>query len=186
VLYAVFVIFGARHGLGREFNVVYWNHYVEATWWTVMAQAFIFACIATSKASVIWLLLRIARARWQRWILWFCLATITLFSAAMLVLVFVQCQPWGWFWHAILLVVDEACTINLKPPLYAFGGKFCVYQMVFKVLTVTAYSAFLDFVLAALPWAMIFNLNMRKKEKYTVAIGLSMGFMYAPLYHSSS
>ena len=63
---------------------------------------------------------------------------------------------------------------------------FVFTEMIFKVLTMTAYSAFLDFVLAALPWAMIFNLNMRKKEKYTVAIGLSMGFMYAPLVHPSS
>lgn len=38
----------------------------------------------------------------------------------------------------------------------------------------------MDFVLAILPWHVIMGLNMKRKEKLTVAIGLSLGVLYVP------
>ncbi|KAH8177158.1 hypothetical protein LIA77_02240 [Sarocladium implicatum] len=40
-----------------------------------------------------------------------------------------------------------------------------------------SYSAVCDFVLAALPWKMIFNLQMERSERVAVAISLSMGIL---------
>lgn len=36
----------------------------------------------------------------------------------------------------------------------------------------------MDFVLAILPWHIIMGLNMKRKEKLTVAFGLSLGALY--------
>lgn len=41
-----------------------------------------------------------------------------------------------------------------------------------------SYSAFIDFVLAGLPWAIVWKLQMRKKEKKTIAMSLSLGVLY--------
>lgn len=35
----------------------------------------------------------------------------------------------------------------------------------------------MDFVLAILPWHVIMGLNMKRKEKLTVACGLSLGVL---------
>lgn len=40
-----------------------------------------------------------------------------------------------------------------------------------------AYSAATDFILALLPWAMLWNLNMKNKEKFGVAVAMSLGVL---------
>lgn len=40
-----------------------------------------------------------------------------------------------------------------------------------------AWCAAVDFYFAILPWIFIWELNMRFKEKMTIAISLSLGFM---------
>lgn len=46
----------------------------------------------------------------------------------------------------------------------------------------------MDFAFAALPWFVVWDLNMKHKEKITVACGLSLGILYpfpsTPFYHS--
>jgi hypothetical protein len=37
-----------------------------------------------------------------------------------------------------------------------------------------------DFFFAAFPWVFIWNLNMKYKEKVTIAASLSLGIMYVP------
>lgn len=41
----------------------------------------------------------------------------------------------------------------------------------------------MDFVLAILPWHVIMGLNMKRKEKLTVAFGLSLGILYVLSLH---
>jgi hypothetical protein len=41
----------------------------------------------------------------------------------------------------------------------------------------TAYSGAQDFVLALLPWTIVWNLQMRKKEKFGVAVAMSLGIL---------
>lgn len=43
--------------------------------------------------------------------------------------------------------------------------------------SVPAYSAAMDFTLAALPWTFLWNLRMEKKEKFGIAVAMSMGIM---------
>jgi len=40
-----------------------------------------------------------------------------------------------------------------------------------------AYSAAMDFTLALLPWKLLWNLQMVKKEKLGVAVAMGFGFM---------
>jgi hypothetical protein len=45
------------------------------------------------------------------------------------------------------------------------------------MLTFVAYSAATDFILALLPWAMLWNLNMKNREKFGVAFAMSLGVL---------
>lgn len=68
------------------------------------------------------------------------------------------------------------------------GGKFNTNSIseLSEILTrYLAWSAFMDFVLAILPWHVVMGLNMKRKEKLTVAFGLSLGILYAPSFHFS-
>jgi hypothetical protein len=42
----------------------------------------------------------------------------------------------------------------------------------------TAYSGAQDFVLALLPWTIVWNLQMKRKEKLGVAFAMSLGILY--------
>jgi len=48
-----------------------------------------------------------------------------------------------------------------------------------------AWCAAVDFYFALLPWIFIWNLNMKFKEKMSIAISLSLGFMCAVLVFPS-
>ena len=45
-------------------------------------------------------------------------------------------------------------------------------------MCLTVYSAVVDFVLAFLPWPLIWGLRMRRREKIGVAVAMSMGVLY--------
>lgn len=41
----------------------------------------------------------------------------------------------------------------------------------------TVYSAFVDFTLSFLPWPLIWNLQMRRRENIGVVVAMSMGVL---------
>jgi hypothetical protein len=45
------------------------------------------------------------------------------------------------------------------------------------ICTCEAYSGCMDILLALLPWKMIWKLQMRKKEKFGIALAMSMGIL---------
>jgi hypothetical protein len=44
-------------------------------------------------------------------------------------------------------------------------------------MTLTAYSAAMDIILAILPWKIIWKLTMNKKEKIGVLLAMNMGVL---------
>ncbi len=46
------------------------------------------------------------------------------------------------------------------------------------MLTEQGYSGIMDFVLALLPWKVIWKLQMKRKEKVGIALAMSMGVLY--------
>lgn len=51
--------------------------------------------------------------------------------------------------------------------------------MTTTVLTtnLVAYSGCMDFILALLPWMVLWNLEMKKREKAGIALAMSMGIL---------
>ncbi|KAM7196143.1 hypothetical protein V8F20_007178 [Naviculisporaceae sp. PSN 640] len=157
ILYTIFVSVATKYGLGRLFADVgnpdvYWT----AVMYEVFSQVAGLMAIGVGKLAVGTFLLRIVVSPIQRGVIWTFLGFtvfITLFAS---ITVVVQCIPVQKTWNPTL---DGYCWLNFK----------------YVGLTVGTWFVVTDFGFAILPWFVVWNLNMKRKEKLLVAIGLSLG-----------
>jgi hypothetical protein len=71
-----------------------------------------------------------------------------------------------------------SCTpIHKAWDMYAVGTCWDPKVMVHYNIFSGAYSVFMDFALALLPWQFIWGLQMKKKEKIGVGVAMSMGIL---------
>ncbi|KAH7191822.1 uncharacterized protein B0J16DRAFT_50431 [Fusarium flagelliforme] len=157
IIYSSFVSAGTRYGIGRLFaDVGNPDAYFKAVEMEVYAQVSGILLIGVGKCAVGIFLLRIIRNKIQKWAIWtFLVGTvgITLFAS---VVVVVQCDPVESTWDKR---IDGYCWIDFSKVGLTVGSWFVVA----------------DFFFAIFPWFVIWELNMKRKEKITVACGLSLG-----------
>ncbi|EKG09387.1 hypothetical protein MPH_13586 [Macrophomina phaseolina MS6] len=126
---------------------------------TIIGQTFCIIGIATSKACVAFFLLRIVTSFWYKVVLWLCI-----FSAAVICILcalfdFIRCKPIKHVWDPTV-------------PGYCWMGTEAFTKL---SVGVGVTSVICDFVLALLPWAIIWDLQMKRKEKKLIGISLSLG-----------
>ncbi|KAH7123484.1 hypothetical protein B0J13DRAFT_455919 [Dactylonectria estremocensis] len=157
IIYTAFVTVATRYGLGRLFaDVGDADVYFTAVMYEVFSQVAGLMVIGVGKLAVGVFLLRIVRNKIQIAFIWTFLAGtvfITLFSS---IVVVVQCIPVERTWNK---TVPGHCWIDFSKVGLTVGSWFVVA----------------DFCFAILPWFVIWDLNMKRKEKITVACGLSLG-----------
>ncbi|KAJ5813976.1 uncharacterized protein N7503_000726 [Penicillium pulvis] len=117
----------------------------------------IMAC-TLGKTSFAVTLMRIVVKRWMVVLLWFVIITMNLVNILTAFFVFLQCKDPRHLWNP---TIPSKCW-----PADVFTN----YS-----LFVGAYSGAQDFVLALLPWTIVWNLQMKKKEKFGVAFAMSLG-----------
>ncbi|KAH9886350.1 hypothetical protein F4778DRAFT_477734 [Xylariomycetidae sp. FL2044] len=157
ILYTVFIHIGTGYGIGRSFaDVGSPQTYSEAVMWEVFSQVAGLAMIGIGKCSVAMFLLRIVRNKIQVGVIWFCIFGTTVITLFACIGVVVQCIPVQKTWNPTL---DGYCWLDFPKLGLTIGSWFVV----------------MDFAFAALPWFVIWDLNMKRKEKITVACGLSLG-----------
>ncbi|KAJ4299640.1 hypothetical protein N0V90_004886 [Kalmusia sp. IMI 367209] len=155
--YVAAISVGIMYGIGKKYATVEPTNYSKAIMWEAIGQGICIMGIAASKSSVAVFLLRIVVTKWHKALLWFCIVSTTILCIITTTLLFLQCRPAAFLWDP---------TIE---------GGYCWLNFTRVGLTMGAWSAAMDFVLAILPWHVIMGLNMKRKEKLTVAFGLSLG-----------
>ncbi|KAJ0132342.1 FAD-linked oxidoreductase ZEB1 [Fusarium oxysporum f. sp. albedinis] len=157
IIYSAFVTAGTKYGLGRKFaDIGNPDAYFRAVELEIYSQVAGLMVIGLGKCAVGIFLLRIVRNKFQKAFIWAFLAGtvfITLFSS---IVVVVQCDPVQRTWDRR---VPGTCWIDFSKVGLTVGSWFVVA----------------DFCFAILPWFVIWELNMKRKEKITVACGLSLG-----------
>ncbi|RYC93601.1 hypothetical protein BFJ63_vAg3581 [Fusarium oxysporum f. sp. narcissi] len=157
IIYSAFVTAGTKYGLGRKFaDIGNPDAYFRAVELEIYSQVAGLMVIGLGKCAVGIFLLRIVRNKFQKAFIWAFLAGtvfITLFSS---IVVVVQCDPVQRTWDRR---VPGTCWIDFSKVGLTVGSWFVV----------------VDFCFAILPWFVIWELNMKRKEKITVACGLSLG-----------
>ncbi|BDD55704.1 hypothetical protein MAP00_001193 [Monascus purpureus] len=111
---------------------------------------------AVKKLAVGMLLLRIVQNKTQIWFIWLCIAATVPIIVFSTVTVIVQCVPVEKSWNP---TVPGSCWLDFSKVGYTVGSWFVAA----------------DFSFAILPWFVLWKLKMKRKEKITIACGLSLG-----------
>lgn len=174
-------------GLGRHLVVVEENpeNLINVALLCDIGESLAIMACTLGKTSFAVTLLRIVVQRWMIALLWFVIVTMNVVNILAALFVFVQCKdprhlwnpaipskcwPDSVFTHFSLFVGGKVPSLLLNPLCYRTteaNVEVCVI----------AYSGAQDFVLALLPWTIVWNLQMRKKEKVGVAFAMSLGVL---------
>lgn len=118
---------------------------------------FTLTALSLTKTSFAVTLLRLTTEK-TRALIWFIIISLNItlgFSAA---IPWIQCTPIAKTWNTTLEGHCWAAGVGTK--IWIATG---------------AYSAFLDFFLAFLPWTFLWGIMLKKKEKFGILIAMSMG-----------
>ncbi|ROV99459.1 hypothetical protein VMCG_06365 [Cytospora schulzeri] len=157
VLFAVFFLISSIYGFGQHNADLDEYSIMMATKVELMGQFSVSLAMGASKAAVALLLLRIINIFWQRCVLWFWIFSMMFLSILLAVACFAQCTPVESLWNPKVPVL--ACPINLTNVAFVM----------------CSWSAAMDFFLAFFPWYVLWKLNMKRKDKITICVSLSLG-----------
>ncbi|KAF5620097.1 integral membrane protein pth11 [Fusarium sp. NRRL 52700] len=157
-VFAILTSVSAHYGMGRHFDDLEIPQFADAMLWLLCAQSTVAMAIGMGKVAVAVFLLRIVTAPWHRWFLWSCIVSMMVLSTFLAIAIFAQCTPAESIWNPAL-IEQKVCHMNLA--VVAFID--------------CAYAAVLDFALAGFPWIALRGLNMKRKERITICLSLSLG-----------
>ncbi|KAL2832760.1 hypothetical protein BJY01DRAFT_253735 [Aspergillus pseudoustus] len=157
ILYTIFVSIATRYGLGRlAADIGNMEVYFEAVKYEIFSQFAGIMLIGVGKLAVGTFLLRIIRNKVQIAFIHVCLVITVIITLFASITVVVQCSPVERTWNP---TVEGTCWLDFSNIGYTVGSWFVA----------------MDFAFAILPWFVVWDLNMKHKEKITVACGLSLG-----------
>ncbi|KAJ4266148.1 hypothetical protein NW762_004128 [Fusarium torreyae] len=161
VTYGAIMEVAVQKGLGRHIEWVVINSPENAVPIALLGQVsqpFVVMSCALGKTSFSISLMRLAAQRFIHRFLWFIVITMLTLHILISLIIFVRCKDPRTTWNPAIV---SKCW---HPDTYLGVMYF-----------IGAYSAATDFILALLPWAMLWNLNMKNKEKFGVAVAMSLG-----------
>ncbi|KAK1756493.1 hypothetical protein QBC47DRAFT_401396 [Echria macrotheca] len=156
LFYTLFLQVSSHYGFGQPVASLDLNNAVQAVQWEMIGQTFAVIGMATAKVSLGLFLLRIVIRPWQTVALWTASVGILLVSVVVAILFWTQCIPSQSIYDPR---VEGVCHFQIAP-----------FSLLLGVACIVA-----DFFFAAFPWLFIWGLNMRYKEKLTIAVSLSLG-----------
>ncbi|KAM0235149.1 hypothetical protein ACHAPO_005945 [Fusarium lateritium] len=164
LLHTIFVEIAAYHGFGQSMpgpdaSDLAFDHAAYAIKNQMIGQTFAVIGMSVAKFSLGFFLLRIVVEKWQRITIWFAIVILSFFSALCAIMFWLQCRPVTKIFDPIR--VEGVCKISVTPYAVALGV-WCVV---------------VDFFFAIFPWVFIWKLNMKQKEKMTIAGSMSLGFL---------
>ncbi|KAF3389232.1 hypothetical protein F1880_004088 [Penicillium rolfsii] len=123
----------------------------------------ILSCVF-SKTSFAFTLMRIVTKTWMKVLLWFIIVTMNAVMWLCAICYLAQCKPAAALWNAKLLATAKCWPTEVFETIALVAG---------------AYSGCMDVILALLPWVVLWNLEMKKREKAGIALAMSMGIIAA-------
>ncbi|CAG7934982.1 unnamed protein product [Penicillium nalgiovense] len=160
VAYAAVCHVAANLGLGQHLEIVQKtpNNLIQVALLCNIGESLAIMACTLGKTSFAVTLLRIVVQRWMVVVLWFVIVTMNIVNILAALFVFLQCKDPRHLWNP--MIPSECWPSDVFTNFSLFVG---------------AYSGAQDFVLALLPWTIVWKLQMRKKEKLGVAFAMSLG-----------
>ncbi|KAK4149363.1 hypothetical protein C8A00DRAFT_47010 [Chaetomidium leptoderma] len=157
----VLVTMSVQKGLGKHVYSVPPENMSSIGFMGNLTGTFSILAAVWSKTSFALTLLRLMSGR-MRIVLWTIIATINIFMGLNAVFLWTRCSPASKTWNPFV----PGTGTCWEPHVYPAYGMFAA-----------GYSGVMDFVLALLPWKVIWKLQMKRKEKVGVALAMSMGIL---------
>jgi hypothetical protein len=141
----------------------------------------IIGCVL-SKTSFALTLLRIVTKTWMKVLLWFIIITMNAIMWLCAICYLIQCKPTAALWDIKLMATATCWPTIVFETIALTAGGISILTSVLSFLghpndSLLAYSGCMDFILAVLPWAVLWKLQMRRREKFGIAIAMSMGVL---------
>ncbi|KAG4032731.1 hypothetical protein MFRU_006g01950 [Monilinia fructicola] len=146
-------------GFGQHSSNLAVEDFANATRSEMIGQTFCLIGIATSKASVSVFLLRLAVVQWHKWVLYLTMFAVSSIAIVCALFDFIRCDPIAHVWNPY---IPAECWLS--------DEQFTIISII-----VGGTSAAADFVLALLPWIILWNVNMKRKDKVLITSSMSMG-----------
>ncbi|KAF7889316.1 uncharacterized protein EAF01_010809 [Botrytis porri] len=153
--YTVACTAATTQGFGQHSSDLTIEAFANATRSEIIGQTFCIIGIATSKASASVFLLRLAVVEWHKWILYITMFAVTGIAVVCALFDFIRCDPIAHVWNPY---IPAKCWVSTEQ---------------FTAMSLAVGAA--DFILAALPWIILWKLNMKKKEKILITSSMSLG-----------
>jgi hypothetical protein len=156
----IFLSVGVAHGFGRHIYVLSPDEASLMGYIWEWTGTFAILAVMLSKTSFAVTLLRVLDGSSLRLLLWAIIITMNVAMGLNVIFGWVRCLPVQKGWHPDLPGQCWTPGIYMKYSMFAGG-----------------YSGATDFVLAAMPWKLVWTLKMRTREKIGVALALSLGIL---------
>jgi hypothetical protein len=179
---------GTKYGLGLHYQDMYYTKMPTIAWISYGGGFATILSTVWSKTSFAITLLRLSSSPWMKWLIWFIIISVNIvlgFSAAIM---WIQCWPVAKLWTFDMPGSRWPYYVVQNYQTFASGTWLLqtLPRYLGGVLTsTTVYSGTLDIVLTLLPWKIVWNVAINKKEKIGALIAMSMGVLYAAqsLFH---
>lgn len=125
-----------------------------------LGATFTMLAMMWSKTSFAVVLLRLTHGK-LKGMVWFTIASVNILMGIEVILIWVKCTPVASSWDRTIL--GTCWDTKYVNGAGVFAG--CL-------------SGVCDIVLSLLPWTLIWNLRMKKREKLGIGIAMSMGILY--------
>ncbi|BCS27257.1 uncharacterized protein APUU_60305A [Aspergillus puulaauensis] len=161
ILFAICGMTGSFYGIGRKMEeLIHDIPGIEKAlfWWWLGQASYVFTCVI-AKMSIALALLRLTISRVHQAILWTVIGVSVVVGLAFWLTLILQCHPVSFFWHRF---TTSGTCINLN---YLEGVAY--------LYSVTA--VICDFILALLPIALVWTLQMNFRTKAALAAILGLG-----------
>ncbi|EFY86117.1 hypothetical protein MAC_07851 [Metarhizium acridum CQMa 102] len=169
IAYAAVLTVAADKGLGRHLEYVAQSpeDAMDVALLSFVSQPLVIMSCALGKTSFALTLIRVAAQHWVMVLLWFMIISMNILHMLISVCVFARCEDPRHLWNPA--IPSNCWSAKAFDDLSLFIGS----NVSLPILV--AYSAATDFILALLPWVILWNLQMKKREKFGVAVAMSLG-----------
>lgn len=153
------IIYGGTGQHMTELNITQINIGLKSWYISEVMYGPVSAMVRTSVALF---LLRVCVQRWHRWIITANLAVFWLISLIFTAVCTFQCDPPSYFYDQVLGLEGHCVDFRFVPNM---------------TIAHSAIGATCDFVFAAVPILMLWDVRLTKRMKFSVALMLGMGFV---------
>ncbi|KAG6054570.1 hypothetical protein E4U17_003674 [Claviceps sp. LM77 group G4] len=160
IAYSAVLTAAADRGLGRHMEYVLQDpqRSIDVGLLSFVSQPLVVMSCAFGKTSFALSLIRVAIQRWAIVLLWFIIISMNVLHIVISFFVFLRCEDPRHLWNPA--IPSKCWPASMFDNISYFIG---------------SYSAATDFTLALLPWAILWNLQMKRREKFGVAVAMSLG-----------